>query len=212
MSTPETPRDSAPPKRVSRWFRGLIFAVLVGAVAIVGGRYYINSLPYERTDDAFIEGDIIAISPQVSGQVLKVLVDANQEVESGDLLFIINAEYYEERLAHRKASIKLAKARQRTAEGTVELVRMTSEARMQQVEAELLESRAGLEEAWAQVEAADAEVVRAELEFERQQAGDESIFTQRERDSASSLVQVARAELAKSRKHVAAAKRRLKPS
>lgn len=205
MSAEDTTTIVPPRNGVSRRFITVLFAVLVGVGAVIGGGYYINSLPYEKTDDAFIEGDVIAISPQVSGQVLKVLVETNQKVDAGDLLVIIDPEYYEERLAHQKASIELMQARKRTAKSNVELVRMTSEARLQQVKAELGEARAGLEEARAQVEAAEAEAVRAELDFTRHQREDESIFTQREKDLASSLVQVARAELAKSHKQVTAA-------
>lgn len=205
MSAEDTTTIVPPRNGVSRRFITVLFAVLVGVGAVIGGGYYINSLPYEKTDDAFIEGDVIAISPQVSGQVLKVLVETNQKVDAGDLLVIIDPEYYEERLAHQKASIELVQARKRTAKSNVELVRMTSEARLQQVKAELAEARAGLEEARAQVEAAEAEAVRAELDFTRHQREDESIFTQREKDLASSLVQVARAELAKSHKQVTAA-------
>ena len=205
MSAEDTTTIVPPRNGVSRRFITVLFAVLVGVGAVIGGGYYINSLPYEKTDDAFIEGDVIAISPQVSGQVLKLLVETNQKVDAGDLLVIIDPEYYEERLAHQKASIELVQARKRTAKSNVELVRMTSEARLQQVKAELAEARAGLEEARAQVEAAEAEAVRAELDFTRHQREDESIFTQREKDLASSLVQVARAELAKSHKQVTAA-------
>lgn len=205
MSAEDTTTIVPPRNGVSRRFITVLFAVLVGVGAVIGGGYYINSLPYEKTDDAFIEGDVIAISPQVSGQVLKVLVETNQKVDAGDLLVIIDPEYYEERLAHQKASIELMQTRKRTAKSNVELVRMTSEARLQQVKAELGEARAGLEEARAQVEAAEAEAVRAELDFTRHQREDESIFTQREKDLASSLVQVARAELAKSHKQVTAA-------
>ena len=205
MSEQDIATIPTPKNGLSRWFRVVLFAIIVGVAAVIGGRYYIKSLPYEWTDDAFIEGDVIAISPQVSGQVLKVLVKTNQKVQAGDLLLMIDPEYYAERVAHQRASIKLAQARRRTAESTVELVRMTSEARLQQVEAELVEARARLEEARAQVDAAEAEALRAEQEFERHQVEDESIFTQREKDLISSLVQVARAELAKSQKRVTAA-------
>ena len=55
------------------------------------------------------------------------------------------------------------------------------------------------------MDAPEAEALRAGQEFERHQVEDESIFTQREKDLISSLVQVARAELAKSQKRVTAA-------
>ncbi len=205
MSTSDTETTENGNGRLSGFIKAAIFVALLGAGGLYGVRYYIESLPFEKTDDAFIDGDIIGISPQVSGEAVEVLVESNQDVEAGELLLVIDPEYYEGRLAHQLAAIELAEARRRTAETTVELVRMTTEARVQQVESELLEARAGLEEARAQVKAANAEAVRAELEHERHQRGNESIFTQRERDYAESLVQVARAELSKARNGVAAA-------
>ena len=119
MSAEDTTTIVPPRNGVSRRFITVLFAVLVGVGAVIGGGYYINSLPYEKTDDAFIEGDVIAISPQVSGQVLKVLVETNQKVDAGDLLVIIDPEYYEERVAHQNASIELVQARKRTAKTNV---------------------------------------------------------------------------------------------
>jgi membrane fusion protein (multidrug efflux system) len=205
MSNSDTETTENENGRLSGFVKVAIFVALLGAGGLYGARYYIESLPFEKTDDAFIDGDIIAISPQVSGEAVEVLVDSNQDVEAGELLLVIDPEYYEGRWAHQTAAIELAEARRRTAETTVELVRMTTKARVQQVESELLEIQAGFEEARAQVKAAEAEAVRAELEHERQQRGDESIFTQRESDYAESLVQVARAELSKAKNGVAAA-------
>ena len=204
MSSPESERTESPPKRPPRRFKFVLLAIVIGIAGIVAGRYYINSLPYEWTDDAFIEGDIIAISPYIRGQVSKVLVQANQQVEAGDVLVEIDPEYYAEQYAQRKATVKLAEAKKRTAEGNVSLTRMTSKALLQQATAQLREAKAGLDEARAQVLAAEAEALRAEQDFQRHQVDDENIFTQREKDLAASLVQVARAGLAKSHKRVTA--------
>lgn len=196
---------ASPVKRTLRWVRFLVFICMVVIAIGIGAKYYVESIPFETTDDAFIEGDIIAISPQVVGQVSEVFVASNQEVEVGDPLFVIDPEYYESQLVRQKASVELAETRRRTAQTNVELIRMTSEARLQQVEAELLEARAVLDEAKASVEAAVAEAVRTKQDFERHKNEDKSIFSERETDLAASSAQVAAAELAKSRKKVTAA-------
>jgi membrane fusion protein (multidrug efflux system) len=204
MSVEDKDETPSPTVRALRILRLSIFVAVLTGASFYGWGYYVRSLPFETTDDAFIEGDVIAVSPQVAGQVMNLLVETNQQVEAGDLLLEIDPEYYEERLAQQKAAIKLAEAGQRTAETNVELTRMTSEARLQQVEAEVQEARAVLDESRAQVEAAEAELKRADQEFERHQNEDKSIFSQRETDSAESLAQVAKAELIKARKQVTA--------
>src|SRR6267378_471770 len=67
-------------------------AFLIGAlvvlviVAIVGIRYWLYARSHESTDDAFIDGHIIQISPKVSGYIAKVYVTDNQSVNAGDLI------------------------------------------------------------------------------------------------------------------------------
>ncbi len=60
-----------------------LVAVAVLAVTI----YYIGFIaPYEDTDDAFIDGYVPLISSRVPGQVTKLLINDNQEVQAGDVL------------------------------------------------------------------------------------------------------------------------------
>src|SRR5262245_38414980 len=65
--------------------------LIIGGIVIVIGlllglRYYLHARSHESTDDAFIDGEIIQISPKVAGHVLKLHVTDNQHVKQGDLL------------------------------------------------------------------------------------------------------------------------------
>src|SRR5438552_12380165 len=69
----------------------LISASLILLLAILFGvRYWAYARSHETTDDAFIDGDIIQVSPKVSGYVTKIYVKANQDVKAGDLLVEID--------------------------------------------------------------------------------------------------------------------------
>ena len=77
----------------------MIAAALILLVGISFGMdYYSFAMSHESTDDAFIEGHVIPISPKVVGHVSKVYVDDNQEVKKGDLLVEIDARDFEARL------------------------------------------------------------------------------------------------------------------
>lgn len=181
--------------------------VILAVAVVVGGfgiSYYLESRHFERTDDAFIEGDVVLVSPHVSGKALRVHVDSNQEVSAGDLLLEIDPEYYQARLALQKTSIALAESRRETARRSVELLRVTTAARLQQADADLVAARAGVDEARSAVEVAEAEALLAEQDFSRHKDVDETVFTLREKQSALTAVQVARAQLVKARKQVAA--------
>lgn len=206
MSVVESKAEALPRSRVGRWLLPIFVAALAAGGIALGAMYYINSLPYEWTDDAFIEGEVVLVSPQVSGRVIRVYIVSNQKVKAGDLLLEIDPEYYEVQFALQQATVKLAETRKRTGESLLDLADVTTRADLQQAEAELAEARAGLDEAKAEVEASDAEANRAEQEFTRHQVDTESVFTQREKDFASASVRVARARLAKARKQVVAAK------
>jgi membrane fusion protein (multidrug efflux system) len=60
-----------------------VLGALVIAASLAGGGYYALGLGHERTDDAFVEGRVVSISPRVNGQVSAVKVVDNQEVKEG---------------------------------------------------------------------------------------------------------------------------------
>ena len=71
------------------------------AVAAIGAgiAYYIHSLSFESTDDAFIDGHVLPVSSRVSGHVAKVYVDDNQLVKKDDLLVELDPADFQTRLA-----------------------------------------------------------------------------------------------------------------
>ncbi|MCM1003443.1 MAG: HlyD family secretion protein [Candidatus Gastranaerophilales bacterium] len=70
----------------------------------------INSIFYKSTDDAFVEGHLITIAPRVSGPVIKLLIDDNQEVKKGDLLLEIDPVDYEVKLKQTESKLEEARA------------------------------------------------------------------------------------------------------
>ena len=86
-------------------------AIAAAAVAVAAGVYYFQYiLPFESTDDAFVEGHVTAVASQVSGRVARLLVRDNQEVKRGDLLLEIDPRDYEAKLAQAQANLTAAKS------------------------------------------------------------------------------------------------------
>ena len=102
----ETPIDNnaqaKQPRKSAAQLAGIGLAVIA---AVAGGLYYLHSRHYESTDNAFIEGDVIQVSPRISGQVLHVYVQDNQHVNRGELLAEIDARDYEARAAEARAHL-----------------------------------------------------------------------------------------------------------
>jgi multidrug efflux system membrane fusion protein len=50
---------------------------------------------HPRTDDAFVQANVIGVAPRVRGQIIQLNVQDNQEVKEGDVLFQIDPADYE---------------------------------------------------------------------------------------------------------------------
>jgi membrane fusion protein, multidrug efflux system len=68
---------------------GLIVAGFIAGIA-----WYLHARHYESTDDAFIDGRPVLISPEVTGNIISVTVTDNQIVRNGDLLATIDTRNY----------------------------------------------------------------------------------------------------------------------
>src|SRR5580658_2032796 len=72
-----------------------ILTLLIIAGAIAGSVAWFITRNYESTDDAFIDGHVIDVSPRISAQVTDVYIDDNQEVKQGDLLVKIDPSSFQ---------------------------------------------------------------------------------------------------------------------
>lgn len=145
--------------RLRRVGWGVIGLALIAGL-IVGVRYYRFALSHVSTDDAFIEGHIVPISPRVNGHVAKVHVTPNQWVERGDLLVEIDPREFEVRLEAARAALRAAEAEQRSAKINVEVTQVTSDA-------EVDEARAGVALAQSAVQTARARAAAARSRLEQ---------------------------------------------
>jgi membrane fusion protein (multidrug efflux system) len=146
----EIEQVKSPRKRAAKLI-GIGLAVIA---AVAGGTYYLHSRHYESTDNAFIEGDVIQVSPRIAGQMLRVYVRDNQHVNGGDLIAEIDASDYEARAA--EASARLADAAAR-ADGAQSNLLLTSTV----TDAVLTEAGAAAGAAQEQVKMLQASVTQA---------------------------------------------------
>ncbi len=74
----------------------------VGAVLVL--RFLVSFFASETTDDAFIAGHIIRVSPKVAGHVVGYHIDDNMEVKKGQLLIEIDPRDFQARVALAQAN------------------------------------------------------------------------------------------------------------
>ena len=183
----DLPAQSGRPKRLMQWA-----GIGLAAIAVVaGGMYYIHMRAYESTDDAFIDGSVIQVSPRVAGQVLKVYVEDNQHVNRGDLIAEIDARDYQARAEEARARFAEVSAREQGAQSNLLLTSTVTravlteagagadaareqvqmlQARTTQDAAAIQAAQAALGQAGAQQSAARAEAERAAADAVRYRA------------------------------------------
>lgn len=78
--------------------------------ALVWFGMWIYSHYYVSTDDAYINANVVQISPRVTGKVVKLYVANNQYVKKGELLFAIDPEPYKLAVDAAHAELALSSA------------------------------------------------------------------------------------------------------
>jgi len=155
-------QSSAEAGRKAKMRNLMIAGGVVLAAAAIG--YYIYSQGHESTDNAFIEGNVVQVSPRVPGQVLHVYVNDNQHVNRGDLIAEIDSRDYEVQLAAARARQMDGDAR---AFGAASGLTMTSE----MTQAQLVQAGAGLDGARDQVAVLRARLAQEEAGVRAAEAG-----------------------------------------
>jgi len=192
----------------------LILAGIVGlALAIYGGVAW-WSRGKENTDDAQVDADIVTVSTRVSGPVLKVYVNSNQQVTKGQPLIDIDPADYAARANQAEAELAAAQAQARAADAQVGIVEAMSKGGLSVARAQLSGSATGVASADADVAAAQAALARAQAQADQADldlARAESLLKDQaipraQVDSARSNAQAAHAAVAQAQAQIAAAK------
>jgi membrane fusion protein (multidrug efflux system) len=93
---------------------------LVLVLAVVLLYFFAQSMSYESTDDAFIDGHISNAAPKIAGRIDKVFINDNQLVKKGDPIVEIDPRDYDAQLKQKQAALESTKAQAAAAQAGVE--------------------------------------------------------------------------------------------
>jgi len=182
--------------------RRLLLMAAAGAVLLcmaAGYPIYKNIISHESTDDAFVEAQVVSISPRVAGHIARVLVTDNQQVAEGELLAEVDSRDFE-------VALDIARAKRQSAAASLEEARAQVSAarnKMAQQGASLTSYRAELAQARAGVVEYSAGSDRDESDLERmRKIAEAGAVSRQEFDHAKAQAEVSRAKLSSARRQV----------
>ncbi|HKI87009.1 MAG TPA: HlyD family secretion protein [Thermoanaerobaculia bacterium] len=144
----------------NRRTRGLFLAGIAVAFVVLAVSWYYFST-HETTDDAQIDGHIVAIAPRVGGMVTTVHVNDNQTVKKGDLLVEIDPEDYQIALERAQAEYAAAEGALSAAEAGVPITSQSTASGLSTADAQLASVRSAYRSAAKEVAAAEARLEAA---------------------------------------------------
>lgn len=173
--------------------KGFIIGAIIAAVVIVAVLIvlWLIMRQYVSTDDAYIDGNVVTISPQVSARVLALHIDDNQFVRKGDLLVRLDPIDYQ--VAFEQADAQVAQA----------------EGQLVQARAEIDSAKALVPQALAQQHAAEASLENARHDFDRYLKVDERARSRQQLENAGTTLTNARSRLEETQASVTSAKARV---
>jgi len=150
--------DDAPEKKSGRKF--IVIAVII-LLVIGAGIFYWRSTFSEDTDDAQVDGDLYQVSSRVTGQVIKVYVEDNQEIKVGDPIAEIDPRDYQVALEQAQANLASSQAAAIQATVNVPITSVNVNTSVSTTGSDVTGSTATVEQARKEAQAAEARVVAA---------------------------------------------------
>src|SRR5215475_11188705 len=157
-------------KPIPRWvFAGLGLAF----AAMAGFSWWLHARHFESTDDAQIDGHINVVSSRISGTVLYVNPQAenNQFIQAGTLLLELDPNDYQAALEHAKTDLATKEGEARSAGFNVPITNASAFSQLRLAEA-------AHEEAIAAVDSEEANLAAARHKVQQ----DEAVYSRAERD------------------------------
>ncbi|MEE9256261.1 MAG: HlyD family secretion protein, partial [bacterium] len=133
--------------RFLRFFRLLLVAFLALFVGAAGYVWWLDSLNYETTDNAYVKTTLTFISARVSGVVEETMVGDNHAVEAGDLLLRLDRSTYQVAVEKTEAMVSVARSNYESSKISVTYSRDRKNALLDEAKARLATLRQTLRSA-----------------------------------------------------------------
>ena len=153
-SSPQSPEAASPApskngngeKKAGRGKIILIIAILIVA-ATGAGIYFFLHRNEIKTDDAQMDATVNTIAPKISGYIVSLPINNNQNVKAGDLLLQIDPTDYKIKLARAEANLQAAQAKLAASGKNLETTKVSAPSNVDSATADVAQAQAQWEDA-----------------------------------------------------------------
>ncbi|MGB6687946.1 MAG: HlyD family secretion protein [Terracidiphilus sp.] len=163
---PQAETEVVPPPSRRRGILIVVVAVILVAAVVLWWRSTFS----EDTDDAQVNGHLIQVSARIAGQVIKVDVNENQQVNGGDEIAQLDPRDFQVAVENAQAALATAIANAAVAKVTVPLITVNTGSNLRSADADLSGSQATVQQAERQLQAAHARVLQAQANATKAQS------------------------------------------
>lgn len=116
QNAPQAPAAATPSANPAGRRKGLTIVAAAVAVAAIawGGWHWMVARNYQRTDNAYVAGNVVQITPQVGGTVISIGADDTDYVKAGQLLVQLDPADYLVQLAQAESQLAQTARQTRT--------------------------------------------------------------------------------------------------
>ncbi len=197
--------------------RGILVAVVVVIVLIALGIWWRSTFS-EDTDDAQVNGHLIQVSSRIAGQVIKVDVSENQQVNAGQPIAELDPRDFQVAVENAEAALASAKAAAIAAGVAVPILNINTGSTLSSATADVSSAQAGVAQAERQLEAVKARVQQAQANNTKAQSDleryrplvEKDVISRQQWDAAVAAADAAKAGLADATATQAAAEQGVK--
>jgi membrane fusion protein, multidrug efflux system len=164
---PASRMANAPAGRLRAFTIFFFVLALVGAGIFV---YWLHIRQFESTDDAFVEMHLDPVSPRVDGTIVKVYVEQNQFVHTGDALADLDPRDFQVTLDQDQAALTQARSQVTVQQPNVPITQAENTANVATAEASVANAEAGVGASEQDRDSAAARLAEAQANNAKAQA------------------------------------------
>lgn len=155
--------------------------ILAILLIVLGALWWLHAQGREETDDAYVEGHLTTISPRISGNVTKVLVEENQPVKTGQILVVLDPHDEQVQLNESAALLEAAQHQSAAAKSKIQQTALSALGETNQAQGDISSAEAEIKRAKAAVLQAQDAVIEAQAKLKEAVSQEEFARTDFER-------------------------------